>query len=321
MSILEKIGQPLSPSRYRGLADKSRYTLSDEFFAYEVDGCLICTDTEKDIDCDGNIVMVWPDDKVLHLGTIPQLEQDWGSNSNKVRISRSGNTLKIEYKVFYDNDHHHSGIEGEEIDMTPTAERRATVEYEYLAYDLLKRYKGRESVNAWVDFKANYSEYKTDVGTKKMICLATVLHRRRSSKPNEYQTLYINVKDGKLYKKDSAYPVYFGETDDSTLFTLLTSDIPEVRAASQGKMQEEFMNYVKERLSVIDGGNAVEEDPPVILKRLLLAYRMILLRAGVVKLPPSDKVEKLKSMSYEALVFKASDEETELMYKEMKDIL
>lgn len=198
MSILEKIGQPLSPSRYRGLADRSRYTLSDEFFAFEVDGCLICTDTEKDIDWDGNIVMVWPDDKVLHLGKIPQLEQDWGSNSNKVRISRSGNTLKIGYRVFYDNDHHHGGIEEEEIDLTPTDERRRYVEMNYLAAEFAGAFRGVDSGSFYVESVKAY--FKKKGGKEYLILESNWVKKvpRAFNKFNHWEEIYINLTDGQF---------------------------------------------------------------------------------------------------------------------------
>ena len=105
MAIPEQFKNFKSYSRYRGFGDK--YDLSDEYFATIINGNLLCTDTECDIDCDGNICLITPEGDCFHIGTIPQTE-----DGSKPVFSFDGNhTLVVKYKVYYDNDHHHGGYE------------------------------------------------------------------------------------------------------------------------------------------------------------------------------------------------------------------
>lgn len=195
MNILEKIGQPLSPSRYRGLSDRSRYTLSDEYFAYEVNGCLICTDTEKDIDCDGNICMVWPDGKVLHIGHIRMPESP---EINKVKFSRSGNILKQSCRVWYDNDHHHGDIDVEEIDLTPTDERRRNVEMNYLAADFVGAFRGVDRGRFYVESVKAYFRGNGDKAYLILEAKWVEKAPRSFNRHNHWEAVYINLTDGQF---------------------------------------------------------------------------------------------------------------------------
>ena len=108
------IREGVSYSSYRGITDRSRYDAVDDYFRYEVDGNIICTDDEKDISHDGNIILLTPEDDAVIIGSVPRLE----SGAGKPRFRLDGKELHCEYKVFYDNDHHHAGWEEEVIDCS-----------------------------------------------------------------------------------------------------------------------------------------------------------------------------------------------------------
>lgn len=200
VDMLSFIGQFISPSRYRGLACEDRYTLKDDRFAYVVDDVLICTDDECDIECDGNICMVWSDGKVLHIGRVPEPED---SITNKVRYSRRENTLVMSYRVWYDNDHHHGGMEEVTVDLTPTPERRKRVVEDYLAEDIRSAYRGVDS-RFWVDqFKVSFVRDRE--GNASRLKLTSRWNRRY---PRQYKTysiwesLYVNLHTGKFEDND-----------------------------------------------------------------------------------------------------------------------
>lgn len=140
MGLKDMIGQPLSYSRYRGLNDRSRYVLSDEYFCKEMNGCLICTDDEKDIGADGNICLVWEDGKVALIGSVPMLE----AGAGQPRFRFGADKLTIECMVFCDNDHHHSVSEKEEISLSASRMEalRKRTEQEYAIAELFKIYEG-----------------------------------------------------------------------------------------------------------------------------------------------------------------------------------
>lgn len=195
VDMMSFIGQAISPSRYRGLTDRSRYELLDDRFAYIVDGVLICTDNECDIDCDGNICMVWPDGKVLHIGQIWMPESP---EINKVKFSRSGNTLKQSCKVWYDNDHHHGGIEEEEIDLTPTPERRKCVEMNYLAADFVETFRGVDRNSFYVEAVKAHFQKK---GGKEYLILESKWVKKvpqSFNRHNYWEEVHINLTDGQF---------------------------------------------------------------------------------------------------------------------------
>lgn len=69
---MERLKSVLSCSRYR--LEEPSYALTDKYFAKIVNGNLICTDTEEDIDCCGNICLVTTNNEVYHLGVLPRPE-------------------------------------------------------------------------------------------------------------------------------------------------------------------------------------------------------------------------------------------------------
>lgn len=118
------VKEKCSYSRYRGITDSFRYDAINDYFKYEVDGNIICTDTEKDIDFDGNIILLTPKGEVVHIGTVPLLED--GAGNPSFRLDSDG-MLHVKSKVFYDNSHHHSGYEEEVIDCHFTEERKVKI--------------------------------------------------------------------------------------------------------------------------------------------------------------------------------------------------
>lgn len=124
-----------SYSRYRGFG--STYALSDEYFAKIVDGNLICTDNECDIDCDGNIVLVTPSGDVMHIGVISVPER------GKVSCSfDSSNNLHLSWREYYDVGLKHSGVREEIIDTHLTEERKFELIVLRLHKTLAKSIKG-----------------------------------------------------------------------------------------------------------------------------------------------------------------------------------
>ncbi len=138
------IKERCSYSRYRGITDRSRYDAVDDLFRYEVDGNIICTDNERNIDCDGNIIILTPEGDVLHIGEVLQTEE--GSGPVKFSMDADQN-LHMEYRVFLDNDHHHSDIEEDIIDCHLTPERKRVIErhrlMEFLNNNLKAYYGGK----------------------------------------------------------------------------------------------------------------------------------------------------------------------------------
>lgn len=114
-----------SYSRYRGYP--CEYSLSDRYISRIVDGNLICTDTECDIDFDGNIVLVRPDGFVVHIGKVPEVE-------GKVTFSwNSDENLVMKYKDNY------RGVQQEVINTHLTEELYLYGLALKLAYSLKKR--------------------------------------------------------------------------------------------------------------------------------------------------------------------------------------
>ena len=97
---------------------------SHTHFRYEVDGNIICTDTEEDIFCKGNIILLTPEGDVLHIGEVPQLEG--GAGVPCFNLDSDG-MLHMKCKVFYDNDHHHCGYEEDVIDCHMTDDRSSRI--------------------------------------------------------------------------------------------------------------------------------------------------------------------------------------------------
>jgi len=116
------------------------YDLLDDFFARIVEGNLICTDSEQDISCDGNICLVTPNGDVLHIGGVPIAE----IGTVKFSFDKDEN-LHMQYKVAYDNDHHHTEIMDEVVDTHMTEERFLDMMVEKLYRNLKKNVKPKTS--------------------------------------------------------------------------------------------------------------------------------------------------------------------------------
>ncbi len=109
------------------------YSAVDDYFWKEVDGNIICTDNQCDIDHDGNILLITPEKDCLIIGRIPMLEEGAGN----VRCSfDDDNNLVLEYRVFLDNSHHHSDVIRERIDTKLTPERMIQIESDRLKENL-----------------------------------------------------------------------------------------------------------------------------------------------------------------------------------------
>lgn len=133
--IPEQYSKTTSYSRYRGLSGE--YALSDEYFARVVDGNLICTDTECDIDCDGNIVLCTPAFEVIHIGKMPLPER------GDVRVSfDSNNNLHLCYTEYLANGFKHPRPVEMIVDTHLTPERKRQLMLIRLAKFLKTRIKG-----------------------------------------------------------------------------------------------------------------------------------------------------------------------------------
>lgn len=182
MAIPEQFKNFKSYSRYRGFGDK--YDLSDEYFATIINGNLLCTDTECDIDCDGNICLITPEGDCFHIGTIPQTE-----DGSKPVFSFDGNhTLVVKYKVYYDNDHHHGGYETIKCPLVITSDMILKLKFRKIIWFLDKEchnaYQGGRYRNT-CDFWWDTTKLKVKLtGTRKLI-------NRYSSPATDYFTQYI----------------------------------------------------------------------------------------------------------------------------------
>ncbi len=110
------IGKPYSYSRYRGITNRDRYSLTDEYFFIKKDSCVICTDNEADISSEANVVALFDDGSFIHLGEIPQ-----ECEGLKPSISVSSDEITISMPYYLDNDHHHSGMDVTKIDVSKSA--------------------------------------------------------------------------------------------------------------------------------------------------------------------------------------------------------
>ncbi len=211
MSIIK---ESCSYSRYRGVTCPDRYDAVDDFFKYEVDGSIICSDDERDIACDGNIIMITKKGDVLHLGTIPQLE----AGAGRVKFSLNNeNNLVLRFKVFLDCDHHHADIEEEVIDTHLTDERKAIIERNNLIAYLAENLRGFNggSYRNVMRMYASSPEYDRDYEQIE-VCVNVVKLYRYSRSESHFKAI-LKKEDGKYqvqqsedFEKFKEIPVFKG---------------------------------------------------------------------------------------------------------------
>lgn len=315
VDMMSFIGQAISPSRYRGLTDRSRYELLDDRFAYIVDGVLICTDNECDIDCDGNICMVWPDGKVLHIGRVWMPESP---EINKVKFSRSGNTLKQSCRVWYDNDHHHGGTEEEEIDLTPTPERRTAVETRYLIWDIEKAFRGVTMGNFTTSLRVSFSKKKTSNGEINYIELGSCwsYHNPRSySRDTRWEYVYVNLTNGGFEDEDG------NDITGYRLFNKLRCTEENTGLTARAYFCERIMPLIQ-KLYPNASAPSLEDLPPMYMRAKVLSDYWDIVNDKKLGLGFRDRLwlEKygVSTFSYNKVAYEFSDDKIAEIFKHIK---
>lgn len=185
-----------SYSRYRGYEGENEgYDLLDTYICEVVNGNLICTDTEDDIDFDGNICLVTPKGDVYHIGKVPELE----SGAGKPSFSFQGNNLVMRYRYFVDESHHHSGVEEVVMPLVITDKMRRDNKIMKTKYYLGKfchAYYGGSYRNTCA-FVCNYKENAISIyGTQKKMS-------RFSAKVEEYKQVLKLTNSGWVLLPDA----------------------------------------------------------------------------------------------------------------------
>lgn len=185
----ELIGEKLSYNSY-GRPLKLEYALSDEYICAEVGGCLLCTDTERDIDHDGNIVLVWPDKKVSHIGIIPMTE-----DGRPARVHLSGSTLTVEWVEFADDHFRKPYVESREYDVTPTRALRKKTELLYLSAELNKKFKGLIYHSYRNTFESSVRKQNGSVGLLLVGSIRKISPKQLRPKSEEYFKCFVDCTD------------------------------------------------------------------------------------------------------------------------------
>ena len=192
------IKEKCSYSRYRGVDCNDRYDAVDDYFRFDVDGNIICTDTERDIDSDGNIILITKDEEVLHIGQVPFLED--GAGKPDFSLNDKGNIV-MRYKVFYDNSHHHAGIEEEVIDTHLTPERKEKIE----KHKLILYLSGNIHACNGGRYRNRMSFYLTQQGIEIYVEIKIVSRFRQETIP---VSINICKKEGRYFTECAGIPDY-----------------------------------------------------------------------------------------------------------------
>jgi len=180
------IKEKCSYSRHgSGIADERfRYDAVDDYFKYEVDGNIICTDTERTYAWDGNIILITPEDDVLHIGKIPQTE---GQNVTRAWLDEDEN-LHVKYREYADCDHHHAVMEEMVVDTHLTPERKALIEENRVRLFISRNVSPSENrnYNIAIRFYAGDNPGDIDIGIS--------IKRRASRYTWGDETVYITLR-------------------------------------------------------------------------------------------------------------------------------
>lgn len=198
----------VSYSRYRGIDDSSRYDAVDDYFKYYVDGNLICTDNEMDINHDGNIILITPDGDVAHIGFVPTLEE--GAGKPRYRMDQNG-FLHCEYRIFLDNDHHHSDIVKEVIDCHLTDEYMATIRRNKVILYLSRNLKAARGCRISYSYSSRKDTIEMHIRVNKPVSRWRTDRQGFSLELGYKNGMYISTASQEVMEKAGRYHLF--ETD------------------------------------------------------------------------------------------------------------